>query len=163
MRWRLPFDPDGVTDAGRCADVVCLVRADGTLVVDPATGRQQRLAGEWSPVVTVGRRWLAVRGHRERETYALLDRADGRVVAELGPWRLITDDVPDGPGAGRPLLVSRELAGGRQLLGELDPATGEVRIRDVFAGGWRDCSHQAGRTLVCWRPTGQFGVWRLPS
>ncbi|MEV0807904.1 PQQ-binding-like beta-propeller repeat protein [Micromonospora sp. NPDC050200] len=159
LRWQVPFDPD-TSFAQACGDAICVGQPPGVRVYDPATGRLRWVDDRWYPAWLVDGRLLAVSYDGERESFGLLDPATGRVLAALGPWQLVASKVSGGRLVERPLLVTRAVSGGRQLLGELDVGTGEVRARDVLPGGWELCSHR-GRTLVCRRSNGEFGVWRL--
>ncbi|MEU5940037.1 PQQ-binding-like beta-propeller repeat protein [Micromonospora sp. NPDC047548] len=159
LRWQVPFDP-ATSFARACGDAICLEQPPGVRVLDPTTGRLRWADDRWRPAWLVDGSLLAISYDRERESFGLLDPATGRVLTALGPWQLVGSEVWGGRLVERPLLVTRAVSGGRQLLGDLDVGTGEVRIRDVLPGGWAFCSHR-GRTLVCWRSNGEFGVWRL--
>ncbi|MBQ1069822.1 hypothetical protein KBX39_24010, partial [Micromonospora sp. D75] len=77
-----------------------------------------------------------------------------RLIAELGGWTLAPQH-----GSGGPLLATRLLGGGRQLLAEMDLSGGPPPIRGVITG--TDCT--TGVTLlVCRRPAGDYVVRRLP-
>ncbi|GAB3173486.1 outer membrane protein assembly factor BamB [Micromonospora palomenae] len=159
LRWRRPLDP-AAPFVQACGDAVCLGQRSGVRVLDLTTGRLRWADDRWSPLWLVDDRLLAVNSGGGPETFALLDPATGRVRSELGPWQIVGADTSGGRLVGRPLLVTRAVSGGRQLLGELDVGTGEVRPRDVLPGGWEFCTHR-GRTVVCWRANGEQGVWRL--
>ncbi|MFJ6197063.1 PQQ-binding-like beta-propeller repeat protein [Micromonospora sp. NPDC092111] len=157
-RWVTPLVPHlGTPFAYSCGDAVCLGAPSGARVLDPVTGRLRWAADDWAPLFTVGDWLLGARADgQQRESFALLDPATGRVHADLGGWRLVQ---------GRPgttVFVTRPLAGGRQLLAELDVGSGALRVRDVLPERWELCSHHAD-VLVCWRRGDSLGVWRLPG
>ncbi|MGC5017665.1 PQQ-binding-like beta-propeller repeat protein [Micromonospora sp. DT47] len=152
-RWQVPFDPRSAPFADACGGALCLRSETGARVLDPATGQLRWADERWMPLFPLGDRLLGVRAD-EAERLALLDPATGRVTADLGRWRLV-----GGPSAGPPQLVSRPVAGDRQLLGGLG-ADGELRLRDLLPERGDMCFAR-DRTLVCWRPSGELRAWRL--
>ncbi|MFJ8685084.1 outer membrane protein assembly factor BamB family protein [Micromonospora wenchangensis] len=155
-RWDTPVPtPDGWS-VRSCGDAVCLGESFGTRVLDPVTGRVRWTSDWWAPVASVAGRMVGVSADG-RQGLALLDAATGRAVAELGRWELVYQWRPTDA-----LLVVRPVGGGRQLLAELNPTDGTLRVRDVLPGRWEACWRRQG-VLVCWRQRDSIGVWRMPD
>ncbi|MEH0936513.1 outer membrane protein assembly factor BamB family protein [Micromonospora psammae] len=155
LRWEAPLDPTAPI-TNDCGDAICLGQPSRARVIDPATGRVRWTADGWAPLTLVGDRLLAGGPEGARQQYALLDPATGRVLAELGRWQ------PVGELRGKRLLVTRLLPRNRQLLAELELATGEVRVRHVLPG-WSGSCDYADRVLHCLTEGGQIRAWRLPG
>ncbi|WP_046565811.1 PQQ-binding-like beta-propeller repeat protein [Micromonospora sp. HK10] len=154
-RWSVPVPARGAGWFADCAGVICLHRqAAGVGVFDPATGRQLWTDERWLRVNPIGARLLAAApGFGSEEELVTLDPATGRVLARFGRWRLSGTDRL----AARQLGF-RRLPDDRMLVAELDVPAGRIRFRAVLVGTWDDCA-DAGRALVCLRPSGGLVVW----
>ncbi|WKU04832.1 PQQ-binding-like beta-propeller repeat protein [Micromonospora sp. HUAS LYJ1] len=155
-RWDAPVSTRDAWSVHPCGDAVCLDESSGTEVLDPVTGRVRWTSDRWSPVASVAGRLVGVNADGPPRL-ALLDAATGRAVAELGRWELVHQWPPIVR-----LLAVRPATGDRQLLAELDPADGTLRVRDVLPGRWDACWRSQG-VLVCWRQRNSLGVWRMPD
>jgi len=156
LRPRWTVEQKLVDYVDRCGTLLCAVRPGaGMTALDPATGAVRWSVDRWARVVAarddrllVGDTAIGAGG------LAVLGQADGRLIAELGGWTLAPQH-----GSGGPLLATRLLGGGRQLLAEMDLSGGPPPIRGVITG--TDCT--TGVTLlVCRRPAGDYVVRRLP-
>ncbi|MFJ5544660.1 outer membrane protein assembly factor BamB family protein [Micromonospora chalcea] len=156
LRPRWTVEQKLVDYVDRCGALLCAVRPGaGMTALDPATGAVRWSVDRWARVVAarddrllVGDTAIGAGG------LAVLGQADGRLIAELGGWTLAPQH-----GSGGPLLATRLLGGGRQLLAEMDLSGGPPPIRGVITG--TDCT--TGVTLlVCRRPAGDYVVRRLP-
>ncbi|MEU1605958.1 PQQ-binding-like beta-propeller repeat protein [Micromonospora matsumotoense] len=156
-RWDTTDPVPAGGSAYACGDAVCLGDSSVARVLDPLTGRERWSSDRWAPVEAVGNRLLGVSFGDGPQRLALLDAATGRLVAELGEWKTVHQWPFTAP-----ILAVRPVAGGRQLLAELDPTDGTSRVRDVLPGRWDSCWSSQG-VLVCWRQRNTLGVWRLPG
>ncbi|MGC4805546.1 PQQ-binding-like beta-propeller repeat protein [Micromonospora sp. DT233] len=161
-RWELDLAPS--QELSYCADLLCAGSPEaGLSMLDPATGRPGSAIPRLQWVVTSrGGRLLVVVGTDQGEAdapagmpFAVLDAATGRTVAELGRWDLADDWDPDGP-----LLGTRRTREGGLLVAELDPVRAVTRHLGVLHDTAGDC-HSDGWDLVCRRPSGAYGWWRL--
>lgn len=154
-RWSVPVPARGAGWFTDCAGVICLHRqAAGVAAFDPATGRQLWTDERWLRVTPIGARLLAAApGLGSEEDLVTLDPGTGRALVRFGRWRLSGIDRL----AARQLGF-RRLPDDRTLVAALDVPTGEVRFRAVLLGTWDDCA-DAGRALVCLRPSGGLVVW----
>lgn len=154
LRWTVELPLVGQVE--RCGALLCASRQTGGMwALDPATGAVRWTAERWQSVLRAdaGRLLVAAAG-TTGDHLAVLDEADGRLVAELGDWTVL----PQSELTGR-LFLTRPLGGGRQLLAEPDLSGGPPVVRDVLTG--TDCT--AGATLlVCRARDGDFTVRRLP-
>ncbi|RGC70192.1 PQQ enzyme repeat protein [Micromonospora sp. MW-13] len=142
-----------------CGDLLCAaVRDVGVSALDPATGRTRWANPRWPWFVAApgGRLLAAAPGSAAALEFAVLDAATGRTVAELGRWELVDNQAPDEPRFG-----VRQTREGGLLVAELDPARAVARRLDVLPDAAGEC-RSAGRGLVCRRPGGTYGWWRLP-
>ncbi|SCF38418.1 Outer membrane protein assembly factor BamB, contains PQQ-like beta-propeller repeat [Micromonospora matsumotoense] len=155
-RWDTPVPTSDGWSVRPCGDAVCLGASFGTRVLDRVTGRERWTSDWWAPVESVAGRMIGVSADGQ-QGLALLDAATGRPVVELGRWEVVHQWQPTVP-----LLVVRPASGDRQVLAELDPTDGTVRVRDVLPGRWDACWHRQG-VLVCWRQRNTLGVWRMPG
>ncbi|MGN9776620.1 outer membrane protein assembly factor BamB family protein [Micromonospora sp. H33] len=156
-RWRATV-PDAayVLD---CGGVICGQTRPGTLwALDPATGRPLWTLPGWDRM-WAARGWLVVvqvDGTRTGPAdLSVLDPVTGRVRGELGKWELVQQEPGDGP-----LLAVRPHPAGGLLVAELDAAAATVRMLDVLLEASGDC-HAVEGDLLCRRPDGSFGLWRL--
>lgn len=156
-RWNVPVDPGAPSWFQDCAGVVCLRdRETGVRVLDPVTGRALWTDdGQVGISVVAGRLLAAEAGVGLEMELRVREPATGRTLARLGRWRLTGREPADGR-----LLGLRRLPGDRMLVGELDVATGQSRVRVVLPGSWDDCAAGAGM-LVCLHPAGGLAVWPL--
>ncbi|MFF3852748.1 hypothetical protein [Micromonospora sp. NPDC002575] len=161
-RWALERPSFGY--AGACGAVLCASAYRGSELsgLDPATGEVRWTNPRWQSVFAVrGDRLLAIADERAGGTAShlgVLDAATGREVADLGRWDLAFSRSPGGPHYGtRP-----DRAGGGLVVVELDLAGATARLRDVLPGAAGDCAAD-GRDIVCRRPAGTYGWWRLPA
>ncbi|WP_432957541.1 PQQ-binding-like beta-propeller repeat protein [Micromonospora haikouensis] len=150
--------------AGACGAVLCAFAYQGSELsgLDPATGEVRWTTPRWQSVVAVrGDRLLVIADEQAGGTAShlgVLDAATGREVADLGRWDLAFSRTPGGPYYGtRPDRDGRSL-----VVVELDLAGAAVRVRDVLPGAAGDCAAD-GRDIVCRRPSGTYGWWRLPA
>ncbi|MFR9774986.1 PQQ-binding-like beta-propeller repeat protein [Micromonospora sp. MS34] len=154
-RWTVPVPARVAAWFADCAGVVCLHgQLPGVRVFDPATGRQLWTDDRWLGAIPVGDRLLAAAPAVGAEVdLATVDPRTGRILARFGRWRPAGGD----PSASRRLGL-RRLPADRTLVGTLDVAAGQVRIRAVLPGSWDECA-DAGTALVCLRPSGGLVVW----
>ncbi len=154
-RWSLPVGSRAGLWFADCAGMVCLRnQVGGAQALDPATGRPAWTDERWLGMGPVGDRLIAAeRGVGEELELSALDPPSGRVLARLGRWRVSGNDLPSGP-----LLGLRTLTEDRTLVGALDVAAGQVRIRGILPGAWSECA-DTGTQLVCLRPTGGMAIW----
>ncbi|MBQ1042145.1 PQQ-binding-like beta-propeller repeat protein [Micromonospora sp. C32] len=139
-----------------CGALLCAAPpAGGMTALDPATGAARWTVDRWAGVAAArGDRLLVGDTATGTGGLAVLGQADGHLVAELDGWTLVPQHESGGP-----LLATRPLGGGRQLLAEMDLSGGPPPIRGVITG--TDCT--TGVTLlVCRRPGGDYMVRRLP-
>ncbi|MCX4473713.1 PQQ-like beta-propeller repeat protein [Micromonospora sp. NBC_01655] len=157
-RWELDLPP--TQSLMECGDLLCVGSQEaGLLALDPATLRPRWVNPRWQWVAAVrgDRLLVAADGMRGATVeFAVLDAATGRTVAELGGWEMVPNQDPDGP-----LFGIRRTREGGLLVAELDPARAVARWLDVLPEIPGEC-HSAGRDLVCRRPGGTYGWWRLP-
>ncbi|MFI5834607.1 PQQ-binding-like beta-propeller repeat protein [Micromonospora sp. NPDC051300] len=140
----------------RCGALLCAARQTGGMwALDPDTGAVRWTVERWQSVLWADAgRLLVATGGSDGDRLAVLDAADGRLVADLGDWAVL----PQSEIAGR-LFLTRPLGGGRQVLAEPDLSGGPPVVRDVLTG--TDCT--AGTTLlVCRQPDGDFTLRPLP-
>ncbi|MCT2279144.1 PQQ-like beta-propeller repeat protein [Micromonospora chalcea] len=138
-----------------CGALLCAARpAGGMTAIDPATGAVRWTVDRWAGVVAArGDRLLVGDTATGAGGLAVLGQTDGHLVAEMSGWTLVPQHEYGGP-----LLATRPLGGGRQLLAEMNLSGGPPPIRGVVSG--TDCT--TGVTLlVCRRPAGDFVVRRL--
>ncbi|MFE9186944.1 PQQ-binding-like beta-propeller repeat protein [Micromonospora haikouensis] len=161
-RWAV--ERPGFGYAGVCGAVICAVAYRGSELsgLDPATGEVRWTNPRWQSVVAVrGDRIMVIADEQAGGTAShlgVLDAATGREVADLGRWDLAFSRTPGGPYYGtRPDRDGRSL-----VVAELDLAGAVVRVRDVLPGAAGDCAAD-GRDIVCRRPSGTYGWWRLPA
>ncbi|MCZ7438983.1 PQQ-binding-like beta-propeller repeat protein [Micromonospora sp. WMMC241] len=153
LRWtvELPL----VDHLEQCGGLLCAARQNGGIhALDPATGALRWTAERWQSVLRADAgRLLVATGGTTGDHLAVLDGADGRLVADLGDWAVLPQDELTGR-----ILLTRPLGGGRQLLAEPDLSGGPPVVRDVLTG--TDC--RAGTTLlVCRQVGGDFTLRRL--
>ncbi|MEV5818549.1 PQQ-binding-like beta-propeller repeat protein [Micromonospora haikouensis] len=161
-RWAV--ERPGFGYAGVCGAVICAVAYRGSELsgLDPATGGVRWTNPRWQSVVAVrGDRIMVIADEQAGGTAShlgVLDAVTGREVADLGRWDLAFSRTPGGPYYGtRPDRDGRSL-----VVVELDLAGAAVRVRDVLPGAAGDCAAD-GRDIVCRRPSGTYGWWRLPA
>lgn len=152
-RWQADIDVRNEYVGGECGDAFCVGTGDdsGIRLIDRATGRTRWSAPGWGYTHSVGPYLLAYGdGHAEMSRVAVLDPADGHIVAELGEWNtsVAGDD-------GRILAVRED--GSRALVARLDPTTAEVRVLGVLADVYQCQTGPAA--VVCRRSNGSIGVW----
>ncbi len=140
-----------------CAALLCAVGlAGGMTAFDPATGAVRWSVDRWAGVAAArgGRLLVGVPDTDLDAGLAVLDQQDGRLIADLSGWTLVPQHESGGP-----LLATRPLGGGRQLLTELNLSGEPPSIQGTFTG--TGCT--TGVTLlVCRRPGGDYMVRRLP-
>ncbi|WP_089153933.1 outer membrane protein assembly factor BamB family protein [Micromonospora sp. NBS 11-29] len=139
-----------------CGDLLCAGRQTGGVwALDPATGAVRWATDRWFGVVRAdGGRLLVDAGDSAGPHLAVLDGDDGRRVADLAGWTVVSPHEVDDR-----LFLTRPLGRGRLLLAELDLPGGRLPVRGVLSGV--DCA--AGRALVvCRDRDGDFAVRRLP-
>ncbi|MGC5017666.1 PQQ-binding-like beta-propeller repeat protein [Micromonospora sp. DT47] len=141
-----------------CGAVICVYgQTGGMWGLDPATGAVRWAAPRWRVATTErgGRLLVGALGSGAEETYAFVETATGRVISELGPWKLAGWYPPDGR-----LVGVRPTGDDRLVVADLDVGAARVRVLDVLSGVSGEC--QAGADLlVCRRLDGSYGVWRL--
>ncbi|SCG71458.1 outer membrane protein assembly factor BamB family protein [Micromonospora coxensis] len=141
-----------------CGALICAHgQTGGITALDPATGATRWRVDRWAGVLTEqgGRLLVSGPGSGSQESFAILDAATGRLVADLGTWDLIGWDPVDGR-----LTAVRPAGTGRLVLGELDVAGARAHRRDLLTGVTGNC--RTGRTVLLCRMTGgEYGVWRL--
>ncbi|MEU5940038.1 PQQ-binding-like beta-propeller repeat protein [Micromonospora sp. NPDC047548] len=158
-RWEIRLGLVAYVNA--CGPLLCAYgQTGGMWALDPATGAVRWRVTRWRAALTEqdGRMLVAGPAADGQDSFAVLDTATGRVVADLGTWTLAGGYPAEGP-----LIGVRPAGGDRLLVAELDTAGGRIRALDVLAGVAGvagDC--QAGaRLLACRRGAGAYGVWRL--
>ncbi|MEW2328321.1 PQQ-binding-like beta-propeller repeat protein [Micromonospora chersina] len=154
-RWTVPVESRAGTWFVECAGMLCIRdQTGGVRALDPATGDPTWVDDHWVGMAPVGDRLLGAEpGVGLELELVVLDPATGRSLARLGRWR--TTGFESDPSR---LLGLRRLPGDRTLVGALDVAAGEARIRAVLPGSWDDCA-DSGAALVCLRPSGGLMVW----
>ncbi|MFF0178301.1 PQQ-binding-like beta-propeller repeat protein [Micromonospora sp. NPDC005223] len=154
-RWSVPTGSRAGLWFADCAGMVCLRnQRGGAQALDPATGRPAWSDERWLGLGPFGDRLIAAeRGVGEELELSALDPPTGRVLARLGRWRVSGNDFPSAP-----LVGLRTLTEDRTLVGALDVAAGQVRIRGILPGAWSECA-DTGTALVCLRPTGGMAIW----
>ncbi|MFG3600057.1 outer membrane protein assembly factor BamB family protein [Micromonospora chersina] len=154
-RWDVPVEPRAGVWFAECAGMVCIRdQVGGVQALDPATGEPTWVDDRWVGMAPVGDRLLGAEpGVGLELELVVLDPATGRSLARLGRWR--TTGFESDPGR---LLGLRRLTGDRTLVGTLDVAAGEARVRAVLPGSWDDCA-DGGTALVCLRPSGGLMIW----
>nr|WP_258544865.1 PQQ-like beta-propeller repeat protein [Micromonospora provocatoris] len=154
-RWSLPVGSRAGLWFADCAGMVCLRDQVGGAQPStrPPAARPGRTSAGLGMGPVGGRLIAAERGVGEELELSALDPPTGRVLARLGRWRVSGNDLPAGP-----LLGLRTLTGDRTLVGALDVAAGQVRIRGILPGAWSECA-DTGTELVCLRPTGGMAIW----
>ncbi|SCF39176.1 PQQ-binding-like beta-propeller repeat protein [Micromonospora mirobrigensis] len=158
-RWRLRLpvasrDGWGYQD---CGALICMIFGEsGVQVIDPATGRIRWTAERADGFFPVGDRLLVgLLAQGQEAELTVLDPANGRLLADLGRWRVaVTDPTRE------QLFGLHRLKDSRELVAELDVAAGQARVLDVLPGYWDDCATR-DRVLVCRRLDGTLGVWQL--
>ncbi|WP_433317563.1 PQQ-binding-like beta-propeller repeat protein [Micromonospora chersina] len=154
-RWDVPVEPRAGVWFAECAGMVCIRdQVGGVQALDPATGDPTWVDDRWVGMAPVGGRLLGAEpGVGLELELVVLDPATGRSLARLGRWR--TTGFEGDPAR---LLGLRRLPGDRTLVGALDVAAGEARIRAVLPGSWDECA-DSGTALVCLRPSGGLMIW----
>lgn len=156
-RWRATV-PDAayVLD---CGGVICGQTRPGILwALDPATGRQLWTRPGWDLAWAAPGAVVVVRvagTSTGPADLAVLDPVSGQVRSELGRWELVQREPGDGP-----RLAVRPHPAGGVLVAEVDAAAATVRMLDVLSEASGDCQAVVGGVL-CRRPDGSIGVWRL--
>ncbi|WP_433495339.1 PQQ-binding-like beta-propeller repeat protein [Micromonospora sp. CA-248089] len=139
-----------------CGALLCAVGlAGGMTALDPASGAVRWSVDRWAGVSAErgGRLLVGVPDTDLDAGLAVLDQQDGRLIADLSGWTLVPQHESGGP-----LLATRPLGGGRQLLAELNLSGDPPSTRGTFTG--TGCT--TGVTvLVCRRPGGDYMVRRL--
>ncbi|MGN9892661.1 outer membrane protein assembly factor BamB family protein [Micromonospora sp. L31] len=141
-----------------CGPLLCAYgQTGGMWALDRATGDVRWRATRWHETLVEREGRMLVRGPGSgaQDSFAVLDTATGRAVADLGTWEV----SGRAPAEDRPIGV-RPADGDLLFVAELDVAGGRTRVLEVLAGVTGDC--QAGtRLLLCRRSGGGFGIWRL--
>ncbi|MEE3920197.1 PQQ-binding-like beta-propeller repeat protein [Micromonospora sp. BRA006-A] len=152
-RWSLPVGSRAGLWFADCAGMVCLRdQVGGAQALDPATGRPAWTDERWLGMGPVGDRLIAAeRGVGEELELSALDPPTGRVLARLGRWRVSGNDLPSGP-----LLGLRTLTEDRTLVGALDVAAGQVRIRGSCPAPGPSARTRVRNWCACVRPA----AWR---
>lgn len=166
-RWSVPL-PWAVSYVDDCGALVCAVpeSGGGLQAFDATTGALRWTSAESETLVT---RWWGGPHRADRllvlsrragpTTFAVLDAATGRQLAQLDAGQLVPPADPGGPFFGL-----RRTADDRLVVVELDLAVARTRTVDVIPGAAGDCLTGPDLTLVCRRPDrSSFGVWRLPA
>ncbi|MEV4489776.1 PQQ-binding-like beta-propeller repeat protein [Micromonospora coxensis] len=155
-RWEIRLGLVGYFES--CGPLICAHgQTGGITALDPATGATRWRVTRWAGVLTEqdGRLLVSGPGSGSQESFAILDTATGRLVADLGTWDLIGWEPPDGR-----LLAVRPAGTERLVLGDVDVAGGRADRLDMLTGVSGNC--RAGRELlVCRMLAGEYGVWRL--
>ncbi|MFF0178300.1 PQQ-binding-like beta-propeller repeat protein [Micromonospora sp. NPDC005223] len=156
LRPRWTVEQKFVDYVDNCGALLCAARpAGGMTALDPATGAVRWSADRWAGVAASrGDRLLVGDTATGAGGLAVLGQTDGHLIAELDGWTLAPQHESGGP-----LLATRPLGGGRQLLAEMNLSGDPPPIRGVITG--TDCTTSV-RLLVCRRPGGGFLVRRLP-
>ncbi|MDG4802142.1 PQQ-binding-like beta-propeller repeat protein [Micromonospora sp. WMMD980] len=156
LRLRWTVEMPLVDHLEQCGGLLCAARQDGGIrALDPGAGALRWTAERWQSVLRADAgRLLVGAGGTTGDHLAVLEEADGRLVADLGDWAVL----PQSEMTGR-IFLTRPLGGGRLLLAEPDLPGGPPVVRDVLTG--TDCT--AGTTLlVCRARSGDFTLRRLP-
>ncbi|MEH1058206.1 PQQ-binding-like beta-propeller repeat protein [Micromonospora sp. CPCC 206171] len=141
-----------------CGPLLCAYgQTGGMWALDRATGDVRWRATRWHETLVEREGRMLVRGPGSgaQDSFAILDAATGRAVADLGTWEVSGRYPADG----RPIGV-RPADDDRLFVAELDVAGGRTRVLDVLSGVTGDCQADA-RLLLCRRSGGGFGIWRL--
>ncbi|SCF37530.1 Outer membrane protein assembly factor BamB, contains PQQ-like beta-propeller repeat [Micromonospora purpureochromogenes] len=141
-----------------CGPLLCAYgQTGGMWALDRTTGNVRWRATRWHETLIEREGRMLVRGPGSgaQDSFAVLDTATGRTVADLGTWQVSGRY----PAEDRPIGV-RPADGDRLFVAELDVAGGRTRVLDVLAGVTGDCQADA-RLLLCRRSGGGFGIWRL--
>jgi hypothetical protein len=156
-RWQLTRDPGREFAPIPCGAGLCLYRRHGGVrAADPATGRTVWSDGRWENLTRAGDRLLASRpGRVGTAPLTVLDPATGEIRGELGAWQVVRVAA----GSGRVTGV-RVTPDGTAWVAELDPVTARVRVLASLRDISGDCEAGPG-VLICRRPGGSVGVWRL--
>jgi len=147
-RWRFagaPERPPAGPVATACGVVICFRDGAGTVGLDPGTGAVRWRADGWTdPAPTSDRRRLLATS-ADGATHALLDSADGRVVA-IVTGTLIWDYDRSAP---LYTLTPVEPAGSGFEVSRIRLGTGRLESRAVLSGiASRACAAN-GRELIC--------------
>jgi hypothetical protein len=153
-RWTVSLPLFGYAE--RCGRLLCALRQNGGIrALDPATGATRWTDDRWAgTLAAAGGRLLVTAETAAGTRLAVVEETTGRLVADLGGWALVPQDLTDGP-----VIVVRPGADGRLLVAEVDRATSAARVRDVLPATSGDC-RASGALLVC-RRGGGFDLWRL--
>ncbi|WP_405112187.1 PQQ-like beta-propeller repeat protein [Micromonospora sp. NBC_01405] len=154
-RWELDLSANEYLE--ECGDLICVGgREAGLSALDPATRRPRWVNPRWQWIVVARGDRLLVAARKATLEFTVLDAATGRTVAELGGWDPVFNQGPD-----EPLFGTRRTREGGLLVAELDPARAVARWLDVLPDAVGEC-YSSGRDLLCRRPSGAHGWWRLP-
>lgn len=165
-RWSLRVDGSGVFYPAPCGRYACVYNAANSdmQLLDLTTGRVTVFDRRWQLLVTVGDYQLASAASplwTSAQPVAVVDPVTGRMLRELGRWRLVGAagiDVYDSTG---PVIGVRiDQVTRRMTIAELDPTQTRARILGVVHDVSGECVTGSG-VLVCRRMDASFGVWQL--
>jgi len=154
VRWHrasLPPSPGADRVETDCGGLICII-GPTLMTLDPATGQTRWATGRWTSAESDGDFLLArsTDGPAELAPVAVLDRADGRLRADLGGWRGLH-------GSDHPLdhLVN---IGPRTFFGRFDPASKTVEVLGGTGLNVSECKPGAA-SMVCQLVDGPVAVW----
>lgn len=159
-RWTVGTEESENFWARDCGPVICLDGPrGGTRALDPATGLARWFTDRVIDATPYADRLIGTGGFQatgdSSADVTVLDPGTGKVVAELGRWRVV------GPSAdGRRLYGVRYGRDGQAWIAELDPAAGSAVVLARLDRVSTECEARRD-TLVCRRPDGALGLWDL--
>jgi hypothetical protein len=152
--WTIPAG--GGWPAGTCGPWICVVEADATRVLDPATGEELRRIG-WPHVISgSAERFLGYddAGTADTTQVTVFDARSGRVLADYVGWLLLNREFADW------IPMVRRSRGLSWDLATVNMATGIAYPLGTFdAAGERACQSTLTHT-ACTIRSGETMIWR---
>lgn len=159
FRWRyaqassdaLPTAPAAIV----CGVVICFRDGTSTVGLDPGSGAVRWRAGGWIDVVPTSDRRRLLAGSPDHASHALIDSADGRIVADLGVGTPVWNHDHATPVY---YLRDMEPAGSAVEVSRIDLRTGRLEFRGLLSHvGYPGCV-AGNETVICGTTNGKLTI-----